>query len=248
MARSDALLLLLDVLFSSFKAFPFHQTTSFPDYQTAIIGLRLFKMSENAQEPTPENMTMMQGFEWYVPADQKHWVRLEKHVRQLKQWGIDNIWLPPGCKGSSKNGNGYDIYDLYDLGEFNQKGSVGTKWGTKEELLKLSQAAEEAGVGLYWDAVLNHKFAADHREKCQAAEVDPENRNQSVSDQYEIEAWVGFDFPGRGEKYSKMKYHWYHFGGVDFNAANDRSAIYQIKGEKSTGWEETPAVDGEKGN
>jgi alpha-amylase len=48
------------------------------------------------REPTPENMTMMQGFEWYVPADQKHWVRLEKHVGELKKWGIDNIWLPPG--------------------------------------------------------------------------------------------------------------------------------------------------------
>jgi len=53
-------------------------------------------MGEHGQEPTPENMTMLQGFEWYVPADQKHWVRLEKHVAGLKEWGIDNIWLPPG--------------------------------------------------------------------------------------------------------------------------------------------------------
>lgn len=48
------------------------------------------------EETTPENMTMMQGFEWYVPADQQHWKRLEKHVPQLKAWGIDNIWIPPG--------------------------------------------------------------------------------------------------------------------------------------------------------
>lgn len=52
-------------------------------------------MGEHVQEPTPENMTMLQGFEWYIPADQKHWVRLEKHVRSLKKWGIDNIWVPP---------------------------------------------------------------------------------------------------------------------------------------------------------
>ncbi|KAK0634334.1 alpha amylase [Bombardia bombarda] len=206
-------------------------------------------MGENIQErqePTPENMTMMQGFEWYVPADQKHWKRLEKHTPQLKQWGIDNIWLPPGCKGSSKEGNGYDIYDLYDLGEFDQKGSIGTKWGTKEDLMKLSHTAKETGVGLYWDAVLNHRFAADHREKCQAVEVDPENRNKEVSGQYEIDAWVGFNFPGRKDKYSKIKYHWYHFSGVDFNAANGQSAIYKIVGEKGEGWAES--VDGEKGN
>ncbi len=114
--------------------------------------------------------------------------------------------------------------------------------------MKLAHTAKETGVGLYWDAVLNHKFAADHREKCQAREVDPENRNQYVSGQYEIDAWVGFDFPGRGDKYSKMKYHWYHFSGVDYNAANGQKAIYKIMGEQSSGWAATPDVDGEKGN
>ncbi|KAK3315515.1 glucan 1,4-alpha-maltohexaosidase [Apodospora peruviana] len=211
-------------------------------------------MGEGERSPdrqaTPENMTMMQGFEWYVPADQKHWVRLEKHIPQLKQWGIDNIWLPPGCKGSSKDGNGYDIYDLYDLGEFDQKGSVATKWGTRDELTHLADTAQNFGVGLYWDAVLNHKFAADHREKCQAVEVDSNDRNRPVSSKYEIDAWVGFDFPGRGEKYSPLKYHWYHFSGVDYNAANNKSAIYKIIGEQweSMGWAKTPEVDGEKGN
>ncbi len=75
---------------------------------------------------------------------------------------------------------------------------MATKWGTKDELLKLCKAAKDNGVGLYWDAVLNHKFAADHRERCQAVEVDPNDRTKDVSGQYEIDAWVGFDFPGRG--------------------------------------------------
>lgn len=48
------------------------------------------------QEPTKENLTMMQGFEWYVPADKKHWIRLEKNISQLKKYGVDNIWIPPG--------------------------------------------------------------------------------------------------------------------------------------------------------
>lgn len=103
-------------------------------------------------------------------------------------------------------------------------------------------------MGIYWDAVLNHKFAADHREKCQAFEVDPDDRNKNVSDKYEIDAWVGFDFDGRGDKYSAMKYHWYHFSGVDYNAANGKSAIYKIIGEQSTGWARSGDVDGEKGN
>ena len=63
---------------------------------------------------------------------------------------------------------------------------MGTKWGTKDELLQLARTAKEKGVGLYWDAVLNHKFAADHREKCQAIEVNPENRNEHVSQQVRV--------------------------------------------------------------
>lgn len=237
------------------------------------------------QEATPENMTMMQGFEWYVPADQKHWKRLTDQMPQLKAWGIDNIWIPPGYVHSmwcceklahwlmpqvvaraparKAMGTTYTTCKYlpvlesarlltvarYDIGEFDQKGGVGTKWGTKEELQTLCRAANDHGVGIYWDAVLNHRFAADHREKCQAVEVDPDDRTKVVSDPYEIDAWVGFDFPGRGDKYSKQKYHWYHFSGVDYNAANKKSAIYKILGEKSHGlWAETPDVDDEKGN
>jgi alpha-amylase len=67
------------------------------------------------------------------------------------------LGIPPACKASSPSGNGYDIYDLYDLGEFDQKGSVGSKWGTKKELVELCNKANEVGVGIYFDAVLNHK-------------------------------------------------------------------------------------------
>ena len=77
--------------------------------------------SPAAGTATPENATMMQAFEWYVPADHQHWKRLTRALPQLKAWGIDNLWIPPGCKAGSSQSNGYDIYDLYDLGEFDQK-------------------------------------------------------------------------------------------------------------------------------
>jgi len=96
--------------------------------------------------------------------------------------------------------------------------------------------------------VLNHKAAADHKEKCEAQEVDPDNRNQTTTDPYEIDAWLGFDFPGRGEKYSDQKYHWYHFTGTDYNAENNKTAIYKILGDKTKGWAKSGDVDGEKGN
>ncbi|MCJ1436671.1 hypothetical protein MMC27_006052 [Xylographa pallens] len=198
--------------------------------------------TEGTEDKTSENQTMMQAFEWYVPADHKHWKRLGNAVGNLKATGIDNIWVPPGCKASSSQGNGYDIYDLYDLGEFDQKGSRSTKWGSKEDLMQLMEKAKDVGVGVYWDAVLNHKAAADETQKCLAVEVDPNDRTREVSQPYEIEAWVRFKFPGRGGKYSSQEY---HFSGTDTNATNQKNAIYRIEGNGKN-WSQS--VDKEKGN
>lgn len=71
------------------------------------------------------------------------------------------------------------------------------------------------------------------------------DRTKKITSPYEIDAWLGFDFPGRGDKYSAQKYHWYHFSGTDFNAANNKTAIYQIVGENKH-W--SLSVDREKGN
>ncbi|MCJ1259888.1 hypothetical protein MMC24_007727 [Lignoscripta atroalba] len=194
---------------------------------------------------TPENKTMMQAFEWYAPADQKHWQRLSCAMAGLKSTGIDNMWIPPGCKAANPEGNGYDIYDLYDLGEFDQKGARSTKWGSKEDLMQLIDSAEGVGIGVYWDAVLNHKAAADYTEKCQVVEVDPDDRTKDISKPFEIEAWFGFNFPGRGDTYSAQKYHWYHFSGTDWDAAKRKNAIYRIAGNGKN-WSQF--VDTEKGN
>ena len=100
----------------------------------------------------------------------------------MKRIGIDNIWLPPGCKAGSNRSNGYDIYDLYDLGEFEQKGGRATKWGSRGDLASLFEVANASGVGLYWDAVLNHKGAADYQETCQAVKVDPLGKELLLQD------------------------------------------------------------------
>jgi alpha-amylase len=197
------------------------------------------------RKPTPENSTLLQGYEWNCPADNKHYKRLAAEVHKLRSIGITNIWLPPGCKAANPQGVGFDIYDLYDLGEFDQKGSVATRWGSKEDLIELTKVAKEHSVGLYWDAVLNHKAGADRTEKCRVIEVNSDDRTKEISDAYEIEGWLGFDFPGRGDKYSSMKYHWEHFSGTDWNQANEKKAIYKIVGDNK-GW--SSSVDNEDGN
>jgi len=57
------------------------------------------------------------------------------------------------------------VYDPWDLGEFNQKGTIRTKYGTKEELVKAVDALHRYGIKVYYDAVLNHRIGADEREK-----------------------------------------------------------------------------------
>jgi alpha-amylase len=131
-------------------------------------------------DSSEENPLMMEAFEWYVPHDGRHWQRLQQALCDLKEIGVDNLLLPPGCKAMNPAGNGYDIYDLYDLGEFDQKDSVATKWGTKEELSSLAKAAQGLDMGIIWDAVLNHKAGADDGEKCLAVTVDPHGTYTSL--------------------------------------------------------------------
>ena len=79
------------------------------------------------------NGLMMQYFEWYFPANQTLWAQVAKDVNKLKRMGITAVWLPPAYKGASGAEDvGYAVYDTYDLGEFDQKGSVPTKYGTKK--------------------------------------------------------------------------------------------------------------------
>ena len=103
------------------------------------------------------NHTMMQFFEWNVEPDGTHWNRLKELAPELKRKGIDSVWIPPVTKGQSGEDQGYGVYDLYDLGEFDQKGTVRTKYGTKQELQDAIAACHESGMHVYVDVVMNHK-------------------------------------------------------------------------------------------
>ena len=103
------------------------------------------------------NEVMMQSFEWDTWADGSFYKNLSKNAKKLKENGIDSLWMPPMTKGSSDMDVGYGAYDLWDLGEFDQKGTIRTKYGTKEELLKAIKDLHQVGIKCYADVVLNHK-------------------------------------------------------------------------------------------
>ncbi|OMC66283.1 alpha-amylase [Paenibacillus sp. FSL H7-0326] len=191
------------------------------------------------------NHTMMQFFEWHVEPDGSHWKRLAEKAPELKAQGIDSVWIPPVTKGSSPEDTGYGVYDLYDLGEFNQKGSVRTKYGTKAELLEALAACMQNGIAVYVDLVMNHKAGADATERFKVIEVDPNNRTKDISKPFEIEGWTKFDYPGRGDKYSSFKWNHTHFNGTDYDAKTNRTGIFRMA-EEDKAWNEN--VDDEFGN
>ena len=112
-----------------------------------------------------ENGLMVQFFEWNLPDDGKLWKNVASEAQKLKTAGVTAVWLPPAYKGAFGSKDvGYSVYDLYDLGEFNQKGSVRTKYGTKKEYLEAIKALHDKGINVYADIVLNHKMGADQVE------------------------------------------------------------------------------------
>lgn len=193
----------------------------------------------------PRNNTMMQFFEWHLPNEGDHWNRLSDMAEELKSQGIDSVWIPPSTKAISQDDNGYGVYDTYDLGEFDQKGTVRTKYGTKDELIQAIEVCHEHGIRVYADVVMNHRAGADDTELFEVVEVDPDNREEEVNEPHNIEGWTRFTFPGRDGEYSDFEWHFYHFNGTDYDAATEKTGIFHILGE---GKEWNDHVDDEFGN
>ena len=187
---------------------------------------------------------MMQYFEWYLPANCTLWYNLKKDAIHLKEIGITSVWLPPAYKGAAGvNDVGYGVYDLYDLGEFDQRGSVPTKYGTKDQYIDAIKELHKYGIKVIADVVFNQKMGADATEKVIAIEQELSNRNEDVGEEKEIEAWTIFNFEARNNKYSDFKWNWTHFHGTDWDEKEKRASVYRFYGKH---WDES--VDDENGN
>jgi len=191
--------------------------------------------------------TMLQYFHWYLPNDGNLWKQIKEEAPKLKESGFTTIWFPPPYKGSKgAYSEGYDVYDLYDLGEFDQKGSVRTKYGTRQEYLEAIDAVHTSGMTAMIDIVLNHKAGGDEIEKVKVIKVNPDNRNQKISAPFEIEAFTKFTFPGRQKKYSDFEWNYMCFSGVDYANNLSENGIFRILNGYGDSWQEV--VGDEKGN
>lgn len=112
---------------------------------------------------------LMQAFYWDCPGAencrQAWWNFVRERLPGLHRAGFTALWLPPASKAASPDSMGYDPYDYYDLGEYEQKGSVKTLFGSREELQGLIREASGLKLQVYADLVLNHNNGADEQER-----------------------------------------------------------------------------------
>jgi alpha-amylase len=156
-------------------------------------------------QPAPfANGVMMEGFYTNTPLTTpagSWWDNLASEAPALAQAGITAIWLPPPYKGAGGNqDDGYGGYDHYDLGEFNQKGSVATHYGTLADLLNCVAAFKQQNIQVYADIVMNHMMGADAQD------------NFTVNGQ-SYQTWTNFTFPVRAGKYSNYTWNYNNFNG-----------------------------------
>ncbi|MFD2784065.1 alpha-amylase [Hymenobacter rubripertinctus] len=158
----------------------------------------------STQDATVANGVMLQGFYWDVPITNTQgtwWQVLGSRATEFQTAGFTAVWLPPAYKGGSKNDVGYGVYDRYDLGEFNQKGTVATRYGTLAQLQTCVTALHGKGIQVYEDMVMNHLTSADAQEQFNVG-----GTNYNV--------YTAFNYPGRGNTYSSYKWHYYNFNGT----------------------------------
>ena len=104
-------------------------------------------------DPLTPDSILFQTFYWDVPAGGTWYNTIAAAAPGLKEAGFTHFWFPPPTKGASgANSMGYDLYDNYDLGQYNQKGTVETRFGSLTEL----QAAAAACENVLLDLVANH--------------------------------------------------------------------------------------------
>lgn len=179
------------------------------------------------------NGVIMQYFHWYTSNEGVLWKQLKENAKDLAKAGITAVWLPPACKSTAGiNDPGYGLYDLFDLGEFDQKGTVRSKYGTRDEYIAAIQAAHKANILVYADVVFNHKMGADHPEEFMATPINKMNRKEATGEMQKVKCWTNFTFPARQGKYSEMQWHWWHFNAADYNLHDENSdAIYLFEGK-----------------
>ncbi len=126
----------------------------------------LLVLAIHSYSQTPAGDTYLQAFYWNVVTNGVWWDSLTVLSPKIKSAGFSAIYIPPPSKGAGGGFSmGYDIYDHYDFGEFYQKGSTETRFGSKGELERLINTYKLMGLDVWVDVVLNHTAGGELKSK-----------------------------------------------------------------------------------
>lgn len=147
---------------------------------------------------SPKSDVFMQGFYWNSPPGGIWYDSLSKVAARLASAGFSAIWFPSPSKGAGGGFSmGYDPYDHYDFGEFNQKGSRETRFGSKNELTNAINSFHNVGMEVFADAVLRHMMGGEVAEAYECIPIH--NGYPIVPDS----AYLVFNYPNGSGRFQK---------------------------------------------
>lgn len=115
------------------------------------------------QAADPEKKVILQAFwwdYWNSNFENSYANYLTELAPRLRELDINAVWVPPFVKNTGTNSVGYSPFDFYDLGDKYQKGSVTTRFGTKDDVLRMIAVMHANGIEVIADAVVNHTVGA----------------------------------------------------------------------------------------
>jgi alpha-amylase len=166
-----------------------------------LVWLLLFLISSHLFAQNPWNgKVVLQGFWWdYWNNNYNNgWSNyLADLAPRLRDMGIDAVWVPPSIKNAGTNSNGYSPFDQYDLGDKYQKGSLKTRVGNKNELLRMVAVLHANGMDVVQDVVFNHMDNAGS--STGAGGQDPSASANGDGNLYKNFRYVSYSTPASAE-------------------------------------------------
>jgi len=214
---------------------------------TTIFLALVFSLCSFAQDDV-----MMQAFYWDVPVDVVNkngtwWDNLSSKSSAMKDAGFTGLWVPAPSKGNfGIIDMGYGAFDHYDLGNYNQKGTTETRFGSRAELESMISTMHTNGIQVYADIILNHIYTGDSESEANPAVkqyvFDEAYRNGTQYQPYPTNE-ITWTIPnaGTGDYYIQIKGYMLNWAGVTGERGYDISIDWTGVGSTAvTSWESEP--------
>ncbi len=199
-----------------------------------------------------QNDVMMQAFYWDVPVDAvtnngTWWDNLNAKSSDMKDAGFTGLWVPAPSKGNfGIYDMGYGIFDHYDLGNYNQKGTTETRFGSRAELETMISTMHTNGIEIYADIILNHIYTGDSELASNPAVkqyvFDKAYRNGTQYQSYPTNE-ITWTIPnaGTGDYYIQINGYMLNWAGVKGERGYDVNIDWTGAGNTAvTSWESEP--------